>query len=483
MNRELVQFAQRLGYSEVIFRCDNERAILQLQRLAVKTRQNMVLKTPMSTSVAYDNGNSLAENAIAWPNNLQLASCTSFMEGLVFSCQVVQRCGFGRYAMQLGWSAGYQCYVEPGLSSWHLVEGLLKICVWVWWTCVRLCASRWQQSGCKVASSFVSWKGWHTHNSYVLFDGESIILAKSIRRISTTWQGHMAYYLHCKCNSWQFKSGFGAGILPTMKKMVPQCVGFEVPLGPIEDNKLHDAEVETVITFILQKTRRKLRKTIAMTMNDPIRNRAQLDQQQSSQPTVFDDGAQGEPVVVHVRVPVAPQAGESSSAMAIDPGLKVPVTPPWESKRFFDFEGVRWRRRWGCWIQKSACGRSKETTVTTYQHIAFGVWAENQCCENCIQRILHHGWLQYRAECGISCWRRSMGWRRWCEIWFRCSRSASVQIWQQTERQRSHQMLGWMSLQTRWKLRDCAAWEFSLLRNLQVQSVGNSPPSLSEIGA
>jgi hypothetical protein len=52
----------------------------------------------------------------------------------------------------------------------------------------------------------------------------------------------MAYYLHCKCYSWQFKSGFGARIPPTMKKMVPQSVSFEVPLGPIEDSKLHDAE-------------------------------------------------------------------------------------------------------------------------------------------------------------------------------------------------------------------------------------------------
>ena len=58
MNRELVQFIQRLGHSDVVLRCDNETAILQLQRLATKTRQSMGLKT-------YDHGNSLAENGIA----------------------------------------------------------------------------------------------------------------------------------------------------------------------------------------------------------------------------------------------------------------------------------------------------------------------------------------------------------------------------------------------------------------------------------
>lgn len=65
MNRELVQFIQRLGHSDVALRCDNEPAILQLQRLATKTRQSMGLKTRMDNSVAYDHGNSLAENGIA----------------------------------------------------------------------------------------------------------------------------------------------------------------------------------------------------------------------------------------------------------------------------------------------------------------------------------------------------------------------------------------------------------------------------------
>ena len=46
MNRELVQFIQRLGYNSVILRCDNEPSILQLQRLATRTRQSMASKQP-----------------------------------------------------------------------------------------------------------------------------------------------------------------------------------------------------------------------------------------------------------------------------------------------------------------------------------------------------------------------------------------------------------------------------------------------------
>ena len=64
MNREVIQFIQMLGHTDVFLRCDNEPSILQLKRLLVKTRQAMGLRTLESSAVAYDHGNSLAENAV-----------------------------------------------------------------------------------------------------------------------------------------------------------------------------------------------------------------------------------------------------------------------------------------------------------------------------------------------------------------------------------------------------------------------------------
>ena len=64
MNREVVQFIQMLGHTDVLLRCDNEPGILQLKRLLVKTRQAMGLRTLEGSAVAYDHGNSLAENAV-----------------------------------------------------------------------------------------------------------------------------------------------------------------------------------------------------------------------------------------------------------------------------------------------------------------------------------------------------------------------------------------------------------------------------------
>ena len=131
--------------------------------------------------------------------------------------------------------------------NWHLDANMLGIFVDMGsqFTAMFILAPAKQQLGGKS----------DTQNSFVLFDGQSIVLSKSIRRISTTWRSHLAHYLHCKRYSWQFKSGFGARILPTMKRAIPQSASFEVPLAPIESSKLHDPDAEAVIEFAEQEKR------------------------------------------------------------------------------------------------------------------------------------------------------------------------------------------------------------------------------------
>lgn len=63
-NREIIKSIQMLGCSEVFLPCDNEPAVLQLQRLVLRTRQAMGLKTRENSAVAYDKGSSAAENAV-----------------------------------------------------------------------------------------------------------------------------------------------------------------------------------------------------------------------------------------------------------------------------------------------------------------------------------------------------------------------------------------------------------------------------------
>ena len=47
------------------------------------------------------------------------------------------------------------------------------------------------------------------------FDGENIILTKSVRRVSTSWKSYLSFYASFKSASWELKTGLGGRIVPT----------------------------------------------------------------------------------------------------------------------------------------------------------------------------------------------------------------------------------------------------------------------------
>ena len=53
------------------------------------------------------------------------------------------------------------------------------------------------------------------------------------------------------------------------EKAVPKAVSFEVPIGPVEGNKLHDEEAEAVIKYAEQEKRAE-EEQFAMGQNDPL---------------------------------------------------------------------------------------------------------------------------------------------------------------------------------------------------------------------
>eukprot|EP00435_Cladocopium_sp_Y103_P044674 s1582_g12.t1 len=320
MNRELVQFVQRLGHSECNLRCDNEPAILQLQRLATRTRQSMGLKTKMSSSVAYDHGNSLAENAVQRVRSL---AC-SLMH------QVHGRLGITLSTSNAMWSWALRhsawllsrFSVINGATPYELAHGRQfsgALCeygepVYGFIHPGSKAAAKWRRAIFLGKSE--------DQNSFVLFDGKAVVLTKNVRRITTTWRSHMAFYLHNKCHSWQYRSGFGSRILPTMKKTIPKAVSFEVPLGPIEGSKLHDADAEAVIKFA-EDEKKAEEEQFAMSQHDV--RLEDLDQQK-----IFDDGDDVEVGAAAgvASLPASPGGAASSSAAPMDPSLMVPTTPP-----------------------------------------------------------------------------------------------------------------------------------------------------------
>ena len=64
MVRELLGFAGILGHVEMVFMCDNEPSLLQLQRMVVNARLSMGLPTRKNNPAPYSHGNSLVENAV-----------------------------------------------------------------------------------------------------------------------------------------------------------------------------------------------------------------------------------------------------------------------------------------------------------------------------------------------------------------------------------------------------------------------------------
>ena len=330
MNREVIQFIQMLGHTDVSLRCDNEPSILQLKRLLVKTRQAMGLRTLESSAVAYDHGNSLAENAVGRVRPL----AASLMHQL-----------HGRLGIQLStssavwtWALRHAAWI---LSRFAVVRGA---------TAYELCFGRpFKGELCEFGEpvfgyvvpetkASAKWKRMiclgkaDTQSSYILFDGQSILLSRCIRRINTTWRSHMAYYLHCRCFSWQFRTGFGARILPTMKKAVQKQASFALPLEPVELNKLHDKDAEDVFQHA-QDEKKAEEERQAMAEHDSLG----MDSGQRLETLLEETSADAKETTPFTAVSTsAPMQVEASSAsvpskdvvVIDDPGLAVPVTPP-----------------------------------------------------------------------------------------------------------------------------------------------------------
>ena len=210
-NRQMVKFVQMLGHGEIIAHCDNEPSILQIKNLLVRTRQAMGLKTRETSAIAYDKGNRLAENAIG-----RVRAPCSLMHNL-----------HGRIGVQLqtssavwSWALRHSAWlisrfsVVHGATAHELAFGRVftgELCefgepVYAYTIPLSKAAPRWKR--------MIFLGKAESQNSFVLFDGEAIVLSKSVRRISsTTWRAHLAYYIWFKCYSWQYKSGFGPRIL------------------------------------------------------------------------------------------------------------------------------------------------------------------------------------------------------------------------------------------------------------------------------
>ena len=81
----------------------------------------------------------------------------------------------------------------------------------------------------------------------MLYDGSSLVLTTSVRRVNTDWRMYMKFHLQFNLFSWQYKVGFGGRVVPTKRRVAgPRAVSFAAPQGPTVPSALVDEDAEAV---------------------------------------------------------------------------------------------------------------------------------------------------------------------------------------------------------------------------------------------
>ena len=104
-------------------------------------------------------------------------------------------------------------------------------------------------------------------DSYLLYDGHMLVLARSVRRISTSWKGHLSFYLNFACWSWNYKSAYGGRVIPVKTQRSPIGASFDPPQGAIEASEFFDEEAEQVKQKYLEEQKEE-EELVEMAMHD-----------------------------------------------------------------------------------------------------------------------------------------------------------------------------------------------------------------------
>ena len=266
MVREILQFTQILGHSECTFLCDNEPAIMQVQKRAVNARQMMGLVTHSKTPAAYDHANSLCENTVNRVRGLAGTLMHSVQEKL--SLQLNTNHGLWSWALRHSSWLLNRFAVVHGATPYELVyhkvyKGKMTEFAepaFAYTHTVVKGNPRWQR--------VIVLGKTEAQDTYVVFTGQSVMLTRSIRRISTDWKCHLGFFLHLNAPTWRFKAGFGGRVLPTKRHVAGQPASFNAPVGAVLPSAFHDKDAEDVKQKQLEEKAEE-RETFSMGQEDP----------------------------------------------------------------------------------------------------------------------------------------------------------------------------------------------------------------------
>ena len=176
-------------------------------------------------------------------------------------------------------------------------------------------------------------------DSYLLYDGQKLVLTRIVRRISTSWKGHLAFHVNFTCWSWNYKPGFGGRVVPTKEQRSAVGASFSQPEGYIEPSAFFDAEAEQVRQKFLEEQKEE-EEAGEMALHDkPAVANLEVEQKPAAVTfgetiVVEDDQPRTPPADMQeerrsffdVRPAAAPSTAAASSSMPMS-GLDVPTTP------------------------------------------------------------------------------------------------------------------------------------------------------------
>ena len=332
MTREVLSFTAGLGHAEVIFRCDNEPTMRQLLKYVVSTRLSMGLATRSVTPPAYSHGNSLVENVIGRLRPLASILMHSVRKrtGIDFSTNHAPWTWAHRHAAWLMNRYGVVRNVTPFelVHKKHYTGSIAQFAepVFGYFRVGAKGTAKWRR-----ALFLGKVDG---QDSFLLYSGSHLVLTRSIRRIDTDWKGHLAFYSAFKCNSWEYKSGFGGRVVPTKIKREALSVGFHPPRGEIEPSAFHDADAEAV----REKAREELREEserVEMGAHDDRHELPAVEDDAPPEVSFGDaDAVQHDDETVEVGDDVGTDTGGVPAPSLGVAGSEAPVTP------IFDDEGT-----------------------------------------------------------------------------------------------------------------------------------------------
>ena len=329
MVQEVLNFTQVLGHSEIIYRCDNEPSLKQLQDLLVRARQQLGLATRKAAPAAYSHGDSLCENSVQRVRNLACSLMHNVQKRL--STILSSEHGLWTWAMRhAAWLLNRFCPVQ-GSTPFELVYNKQyrgKLCefsepVFAYCKTPFKGNPTWQRMICigKVESQ----------DSFILYDGNQVRLSRSIGRIVSDWKFYMGFFLNFRAPTWDFKTGYGGRVIPTKERLSASSASFNPPIGQILPSGFHDEEAEAVQAKA-QEEKREQKEVGAMGLEDPLFNKQLFPLEIAGNGEVVEAGAESSDADI-VSLSYAPTSPADSPRQAADEPaassgtMQAPATP------------------------------------------------------------------------------------------------------------------------------------------------------------